>query len=182
LLLKTLLTRHGSASSARRSSALVARSVSPASALSSSFGGISKIKISQSEVATALSEHLVNREDLEDSTLENRRMSGMSGVGVVHESGSVAHALVGGSITHDIYQWRERMSGSEFAASRRRRNSEPDLNAAPHRRTPDSITASDLREPGVFRRYFVANRAAEQGRQPALITRNFIDFLVLYGI
>lgn len=45
-----------------------------------------------------------------------------------------------------------------------------------------ALTASELREPGVFRRYFIASKAEREGKPPtSILTRNFIDFLLLYG-
>ncbi|KAJ3082542.1 neutral amino acid transporter, partial [Quaeritorhiza haematococci] len=44
------------------------------------------------------------------------------------------------------------------------------------------LRASDLREPGMFRRQFMQHRAERQGLPPPnFITSNFIDFLALYG-
>ncbi|KAJ3327429.1 neutral amino acid transporter [Blyttiomyces sp. JEL0837] len=92
---------------------------------------------------------------------------------------SVSHNLLGGSVTHEIYQWTEKRTTPQ---EHKRRNSEPDLLNAAHRRTPELVRASDLREPGMFRRHFLTNKARAQGRpEPSLLTRNFIDFLALYG-
>ncbi|KAI8913262.1 transmembrane amino acid transporter protein-domain-containing protein [Gorgonomyces haynaldii] len=100
-----------------------------------------------------ISEHLVNQENNQDI-------------------GSVSHSLLGGAVTRDIYKWNE-----ERQQNRPRRNSEPELAidpTAPH--------ASDLREPGMFRRHFIANQAQMEGRpEPNFVTRNFLDFLVLFG-
>jgi proton-coupled amino acid transporter len=44
------------------------------------------------------------------------------------------------------------------------------------------LRASDLLEPGAFRRHFVRQQAETEGRSPPnILTRNFIDFLALYG-
>jgi solute carrier family 36 (proton-coupled amino acid transporter) len=44
------------------------------------------------------------------------------------------------------------------------------------------VVASDLREPGAFRRHFLHSKAKKEGRVANLLTRNFIDFLALYGL
>ncbi|KAI9366765.1 transmembrane amino acid transporter protein-domain-containing protein [Zopfochytrium polystomum] len=157
------------------------RSVSPTAGFSSSYNaavaaGATLYPLSEQQVARVIAEHLVNREEIEAAS-SNGRGEPASGANTPRSFGSVAHSLVGGSVTHDIYQWQEKRSGAEH----RRRNSEPDLMAAPHRQTPDLIRASHLMEPGVFRRHFVTNRAVAEGRQPINVTRNFIDFLALYG-
>lgn len=48
--------------------------------------------------------------------------------------------------------------------------------------SPLGPTVSNLNEPGMFRRNFLQTRARRLGNpEPPLLTRNFIDFLVLYG-
>lgn len=92
--------------------------------------------------------------------------------------GSVSHNLLGGEVTRDIYAWHERNENPQ----RRRRNSLPDVRGT----RDDGLTrASDLREPGVFRRHFLANQSSRRGVSASVVnnalTRNFIDFLALYG-
>jgi proton-coupled amino acid transporter len=89
--------------------------------------------------------------------------------------GSFSHTLMGGAVTRDIYKWQE----SRQHKKRMRRKSDPDVSVA----TTSSLPrASDLREPGMFRRHFLTHQAQAQGKpQPPILTRNFIDFLVLYG-
>jgi hypothetical protein len=85
--------------------------------------------------------------------------------------GSVSHSLMGGEVTRDIYKWQESNS------QRQRRNSAPSIAQS----DPPQLTASELMVPGMFRRSFIQARASSQGRtQPPPLTRNFIDFLVLY--
>ncbi|KAJ3109775.1 neutral amino acid transporter [Phlyctochytrium planicorne] len=119
-------------------------------------------EIGEREAAMIVSEHLVDPSD-EDSASPPKVF------------GSVSHSLLGGAMTRDIYQWKEKRLSP---APRRRRNSESDLSS---RRSPDLITASDLQQPGMFRRQFISQRAERQGREANIITRNFIDFLLLFG-
>ncbi|KAI8056212.1 transmembrane amino acid transporter protein-domain-containing protein [Syncephalis plumigaleata] len=93
---------------------------------------------------------------------------------------STSHQLQGGAITRDVYKWVENQERNQ---QRARSRSISDI--AVLRRQPSdspSTSASHLREPGAFRRDFVARQAAERGQQqPNFLTRNFIDFLALYG-
>ncbi|KAJ3099196.1 neutral amino acid transporter [Phlyctochytrium planicorne] len=111
--------------------------------------------VGEREAARMVSEHLV------DGVID-----GQDG------SFTGAHGLMGGAVTHDIYQWQQKHS------SRPRRNSDPTL---PSNHRSPTVTASILQEPGMFRRHFVTSRAEMEGRVPNVVTRNFIDFLLMYG-
>ncbi|KAI9344907.1 transmembrane amino acid transporter protein-domain-containing protein [Obelidium mucronatum] len=95
-----------------------------------------------------------------------------------------------GAITSEIYQWANRAasptpttaSSTSTLASRQRRLSNPELQSVHIRDTPDIITVAHLREPGALRRRFLQEQAERDGRRPVtFLTRNFIDFLALYG-
>ncbi|KAJ3020790.1 UNVERIFIED_CONTAM: neutral amino acid transporter [Siphonaria sp. JEL0065] len=107
---------------------------------------------------------------------------------------SPAHNLQGGAITSDIYQWAQRAASptpttassssttTGNLANRQRRLSNPELQSQHLRDTPDVVTVSHLREPGAMRRRFLTEQAERDGRRPVtFLTRNFIDFLALYG-
>ncbi|KAJ3345652.1 neutral amino acid transporter [Entophlyctis luteolus] len=108
---------------------------------------------------------------------------------------SYSSRLQGGAITSDIYHWADKQrhvatsptpsSISDIGQNvlrQTRRLSNPELQSAHLRNTTDVLTASQLREPGAFRRSFIINRAERRGApQPTFLTRNFIDFLALYG-
>ena len=114
---------------------------------------------SDRELAEMISEHLVKK--------PNPRDLGQS-------FGSTAHGLMGGAITRDIYKWQEDSVRQENLA---RSSSVPDL---PSMARPQGTTS--LLEPGGFRRNFIQTRSRQQGRkEPNFLTRNFLDFLVLYG-
>jgi proton-coupled amino acid transporter len=84
------------------------------------------------------------------------------------------HHLAGGAITHDIYKWAEE---NEQNTRRQRSQSFHELRTG----TLDPALAN-IRNPGGFRRHFVVDRAAKQGREPPhWMTRTFVDFLALYG-
>jgi proton-coupled amino acid transporter len=81
-----------------------------------------------------------------------------------------------GDTTRNIYKWKESRE-----PGRNRHNSEPDLSVY-QEPDPNVPSASELREPGMFRRFFLSRKAQQEGKSPPpFITRNFIDFLVLYG-
>lgn len=69
--------------------------------------------------------------------------------------GSVSHSLLGGATTRDIYQWKEKKG-----FIRKRTNSEPNL-VLINENEESVVYASELREPGVFRRFFMATKAAK---------------------
>ncbi|KAI8916608.1 transmembrane amino acid transporter protein-domain-containing protein [Powellomyces hirtus] len=123
-------------------------------------------ELTEEEVAKLVAEHLVGPEDGADV------LSSPQGSFV----GSVSHGLLGGETTRDIYQWTEKRENP----AHRRRNSEPEIRVQVE---DDGVPrASELREPGVFRRHFVQTQAQASGREPSnAITRNFLDFLALYG-
>ena len=69
--------------------------------------------------------------------------------------GSVSHSLLGGATTRDIYQWQEKSK----RVNRKRTNSEPNL-VLIDENEEQVVYASELRQPGVFRRFFMASKAA----------------------
>ena len=86
------------------------------------------------------------------------------------------HQMQGGAITDDVYRWAHQ---NKRKVSKRTRSESVHL---PRTSTIDpDLDTSAIREPGGFRRYFVLNQAAEQGRPPPRALRSFIDFLSLYG-
>ncbi|RKP06362.1 transmembrane amino acid transporter protein-domain-containing protein, partial [Thamnocephalis sphaerospora] len=122
-------------------------------------------------------------EDDADDTGDNSSELGGDGAETDNDavSFSNAHQLQGGAITRDVYRWVEHQDRRQ---QRLRSMSISDLASLRSAQGDDSATESvaRLREPGAFRRHFVAQRAAERGQQqPNFLTRNFIDFLALYG-
>ncbi|KAJ3169352.1 neutral amino acid transporter [Geranomyces variabilis] len=144
-------------------------------------------ELTESEVARLVAEHLVLPDDGGGDDNNGAANKGASPHGSF--VGTVSHNLLGGEVTRDIYQWTERRENP----AHRRRNSEPDIRDAVHQHNYDGSDgsgggdgvprASELREPGVFRRHFVQTQAQRSGRAlPSnVVTRNFLDFLALYG-
>ena len=86
------------------------------------------------------------------------------------------HQLAGGAITHDIYKWADDIENEQL--SKRQRSQSFHI---PRGEIIDPALAR-LKDPGGFRRHFVVDKAARQGRQPPhWMTRTFVDFLALYG-
>jgi proton-coupled amino acid transporter len=109
-----------------------------------------------SEAASALHSS-VHDEESEDATFKN------------------VHQLPGGSIVDGIYKWAANVESQQM--ERRTRSQSFSFPAA---RDVDDVAS--IRAPGGFRRHYVINKAAEQGKAPPnYITRNFFDFLCLYG-
>ncbi len=70
--------------------------------------------------------------------------------------GSVSHSILGGETTRDIYYWKEKKE--RRGSIRKRTNSEPNLVLIDENEEP-VVYASELRQPGVFRRFFMAKKA-----------------------
>ncbi|EPQ27471.1 uncharacterized protein PFL1_05009 [Pseudozyma flocculosa PF-1] len=86
------------------------------------------------------------------------------------------HAMQGGAITDEVYRWAHK---NRRVSTRRTRSESLHL---PRTQTIDpELDVSGIKEPGGFRRFFVINQAAEQGRPAPRALRSFIDFLSLYG-
>ncbi|RHZ53767.1 hypothetical protein Glove_437g32 [Diversispora epigaea] len=89
----------------------------------------------------------------------------------IHYSSS--HKLPGGDATHEVYKWQKGIENEPMKRTRSRSLYIP----RPH----DDPDTSNIREPGGFRRHHVLMKARKAGKEPNIITRNFIDFLAMYG-
>ncbi|KAJ1656787.1 hypothetical protein IWQ61_003704 [Dispira simplex] len=97
-----------------------------------------------------------------------------------------SHMLLGGDTTRHIYKWQEEQ---ELGAASRRKRSQSvadltsvlgDPNLPPN--ATANATVQSIKQPGGFRRHFLAQRAAQEGQPPPnFLTSNFIDFIALYG-
>ncbi|KAJ1978585.1 hypothetical protein H4R33_005936 [Dimargaris cristalligena] len=146
------------------------------------------ITVDPEEAARVLRRHLVTRpRDPEDED----SLAPMSDWDDEQEDGSSSprvlpnpHTLLGGDTTRHIYKWSE---DQEQAARRRRSQSVADLTQmANHQQLPPNATAAataqQMKQPGGFRRHFVAQKAVQEGQPPPnFLTSNFIDFIALYG-
>ena len=86
---------------------------------------------------------------------------------------SVAHELVGGAITRDVYKWHEDVD--------RRRHRRAKSFTGVSESHPDPVLAN-IKAPGGFRRAFmVAKAESDDEPRPNFIAQNFIDFIALFG-
>ncbi|KAJ2878223.1 hypothetical protein IWW38_006373, partial [Coemansia aciculifera] len=91
--------------------------------------------------------------------------------------------LPSGDITHALYRWQRTHEQEADAASGRRVQRRSSFSAVPS----DSEWAvpysqRQITVPGGFRRQFIHDRAAREGRAPvAILADNFVDFIGLYG-
>jgi proton-coupled amino acid transporter len=91
-----------------------------------------------------------------------------------HYTNSIHH-LPGASITHDIYKWTENVDDQQA----RKKRSQSFLVPSQTHHDP---SLARLKDPGGFRRHFVLDKAARQGKAPPhWMTRTFVEFLALYG-
>ncbi|KAJ1979581.1 hypothetical protein H4R35_001458 [Dimargaris xerosporica] len=94
------------------------------------------------------------------------------------------HRLLGGDTTRHIYKWTEDMEHANLLR-KTRSQSVTDL-VGEYQQLPPNATASAtaqlLKQPGGFRRHYLAHRADQEGQPPPnFLTANFIDFITLYG-
>lgn len=80
----------------------------------------------------------------------------------------------GGDVTHDLYKWQhDHRTRPVRSASFSHVPVDRETILDPH--------LARIKEPGGFRRSFLANRAQEQGLEAPTMVRNVVDFLYLYG-
>lgn len=125
------------------------------------------------ELVKVVARHLVKDDD-----------NGTSDSGEDADDKFASLRLQGGDITRQIYNWeREHGDGDN---SKRARSKSFDL-LRPQPEPEPLLNAKDIRAPGGFRRSFIANKVmadAENGgtaRARPFLTRNFIEFLSIYG-
>ncbi|CAG8722428.1 1864_t:CDS:2, partial [Racocetra fulgida] len=112
--------------------------------------------------------HLVTEEDFARSA-EN----GGSSTDPLALYSTSHHKLRGLDATHEVYKWHNNIEIEPMKRTRSRslyipRPTDPDM--------------SNIREPGGFRRHHMMMKARQEGKElPNIITRNFIDFLAMYG-
>ncbi|ORY61825.1 hypothetical protein LY90DRAFT_668468 [Neocallimastix californiae] len=86
--------------------------------------------------------------------------------------------LKGGDVARDIYNFNEKIKRKILS---KRSKSEPNLYEL-NKKKENDFDFSEISTPGGFRREFMNSNAKKQGKAPPnWITRNFIDFLALYG-
>jgi proton-coupled amino acid transporter len=87
------------------------------------------------------------------------------------------HLLSGGAILDEIYKWTAKVEHKQQKRTRTQSISLPAI-----REPTIDISLQSLKQPGGFRRYFVLNKAAKQGKNPPnFVTGSFVEFLCLYG-
>ncbi|ORX59396.1 hypothetical protein DM01DRAFT_1365946 [Hesseltinella vesiculosa] len=144
----------------------------------------------EDSIARAVKRHLVDPSSLQPSAsssptsstvditrTHSHNASVFDDAGSVHSSHytSSIHQLPGASVTHEIYKWTDNM---EDQLSRRKRTQSVSL----QRSAPSDPHLARLRDPGGFRRHFLASKASKLGRQPPnWMARTFTEFLALYG-
>lgn len=121
------------------------------------------------EIVKVVGRHLVHEEDV-------------SSPGAADIDGNFdSLRLQGGDITRQLYKWQRE---HEVGSTSRGRSKSFDI-PRPSVSGPDgeSITIQDIKVPGGFRRNFISAKA--QGKPdaepPTFLTRNFIEFLSIYG-
>jgi proton-coupled amino acid transporter len=130
------------------------------------------VDLLDNQVVQVVKRHLVDTSP--SPSLLSRTTSNVGGDQASTSNFTSVHQLPGGAITHDIYKWAED-NDNEQSAKRQRSQSF----FVPKSEPLDSALAR-LKDPGGFRRHFVVDKAARQGRKPPhWMTRTFVDFLAL---
>ncbi|CAG8484542.1 16100_t:CDS:2 [Funneliformis caledonium] len=125
------------------------------------------IDIPKQRQAEIVKKHLVTEDDLAGNS-EHYGSSGNN-----HALYSTSHKLPGGDATHEVYKWHAEIENAPMKRTR---------SHSLHLPRPTDPDTSNIREPGGFRRHHVIMKARQAGKEPPnIITRNFIDFLTMYG-
>ncbi|KAI8334976.1 transmembrane amino acid transporter protein-domain-containing protein [Chlamydoabsidia padenii] len=138
--------------------------------------------LSEDRIARVVKRHLAGAASPTHSA--RSASPGLSRVSTNHSQGDEAgssslvanaHQLPGGAITHDIYKWAEDQDMENLKRTRSQSMYIP-------RQEPTDPALARLKDPGGFRRHFVVDKAAREGKAPPhWMTRTFVDFLALYG-
>ncbi|OMJ29215.1 Vacuolar amino acid transporter 3 [Smittium culicis] len=93
--------------------------------------------------------------------------------------------LQSGDITHSLYKWQRDNSKKDNYSNIKRNKSYSvvkDLSNSNGHEFNLPFTSQDINQPGGFRRYYVRQRAINEGRDlPEGMTSSFVDFISLYG-
>jgi len=88
--------------------------------------------------------------------------------------------LQGGDVARHLYLQLENVSSKELANLKKRTRSSSFSNFLSQSRRQS--TASDINIPGGFRREFLINKSLQENTEPPnFLTRNFVEFLSIYG-
>ena len=120
------------------------------------------------EVVRVVGRHLVREEDVNQVSTDN-----------VEQFDSLK--LQGGDITRQLYKWQR---DHETESQSRGRSKSFDMPRPSISGTDgDPINIQDIKVPGGFRRNFISAKAQAQAETspPTFLTRNFIEFLSIYG-
>lgn len=104
----------------------------------------------------------------------NVNASSISALPADGEEYQAPHHTQGGAITEDLYRWAHQNK-------RPRRPRSESMHAISTSGIEAPLDRDLIKQPGGFRRSFVLNQAAEQGKPPPRALRSFVDFLMLYG-
>lgn len=126
----------------------------------------------------AVGRHLVKDNDVASSI--HTKDTEPTGLGSTEEFDSLQ--LQGGDISREVYNWQREHS----AERRQRRRSQSFSGSVAGSIVEPDFQVHDIRVPGGFRRSFLVQKASKQRlhgqpQNPTFFTRNFIEFLTLYG-
>lgn len=120
------------------------------------------------EIVRVVGRHLVRDEDADPRTSEG-------------DGEFDSLKLQGGDITRQLYKWQKDHESSSLSRGRSKSFDMP--RASTSGADGEPINIQDIKVPGGFRRNFISAKAQAQAESapPTFLTRNFIEFLSLYG-
>ncbi|CAN6650390.1 vacuolar amino acid transporter 3 [Trichomonascus vanleenenianus] len=124
------------------------------------------------EVVKVVGRHLVNDATGSDSQAVDDKFASLK--------------LQGGDITRQLYNWRREHEEGEASTKRGRSRSFDMPRPLPKGPNNEPIDIKNIKAPGGFRRNFIVNKVIQDPERqteghPAFLTRNFIEFLSIYG-
>lgn len=138
-----------------------------------SYGSNLRIPNSDSPRSNSYGDHVASLNNINSNSIDYNTVSKHIG------SPEETLKMQGGDVARYLYHQIENANKGSFGPGKGRARSSSFNNIADARR---ESTASDINVPGGFRREFLINRSLQQNKTPPnFLTRNFVEFLSIYG-
>ncbi|KAJ2024962.1 hypothetical protein IWW57_003547 [Coemansia sp. S610] len=138
------------------------------------------VAVSADEASRALIPYLLSEEEADGLQSSTNDMSRKGDQDNLMNSVADPICLPSGSITYDLYRWHRSNTGPSDGHSRSASIAECSTNLL-EPRWELSQSHAQLNMPGGFRRHYLHQRAANEGRATSVLTASFVDFLALFG-
>ncbi|PVU97577.1 hypothetical protein BB559_001959 [Furculomyces boomerangus] len=134
----------------------------------------------QNDIIRSDNANVFSREDTSRSHSENETDPNLK----THKALIDPLTLPSGDITHFIYKWQAANAGENSTNLKRIKSysAVKKIQASSNQEWDIPFEHGEINQPGGFRRYFVRQRAINEGRNPpSQMTAGFVDFISLYG-